>query len=125
MEAVYHDPLLPGYWFDKPLIYTTHAIERCVEREIEQLDYLPITSKLADCDKDSSGNVASVCFKIDGENPYYIVLSVDGCVITVFNYDKKSMKRYSHRKNKRRFYEDRLGKVYGNSNHKLILSKKF
>lgn len=125
MEAVFKDPLLPGFWFDKPLIYTVHASERCIEREIEQLDFLPINSKLVDCDKDKSGRVSSVCFKIEAERPFYMVLSVDGAVVTVFSNENKGMKRYCYRKNMRRFYTQRLNALYGDDNHKLIISKNF
>lgn len=125
MEAVFSDPLLPAYWFDKSLIYTNHAKERCVEREIEELDFLPINSKLVDCDKDKSGRVCTVCFKIESDKPHYMVLSIDGAVITVFGVDKKGMKRYQHRKNMRRYYVNRLCTYFGDDNHKLITTKKF
>ena len=125
MEAVFTDPLLPAFWFDKPLIYTVHAIERCTERNIEQLDFLPINAKLVDCDKDKSGRVCSVCFKVETDKSFYMVLSVDGVVVTVFSNENKGMKRYNHRKNMRRFYVQRLNALYGDDNHKLILSKNF
>ena len=122
MEAVFSDPLLPAYWFDKPLYYTNHAKERCMEREIQELDFLPISAKLVDCDKDKSGRVCAVCFKVDS---FYIVISVDGAVVTVFNNENKGMKRYNHRKNERRFYTKKLISYFGDENHKLISSKKF
>jgi hypothetical protein len=125
MEAVFKDPLLPAYWFDKPLIYTIHAKERCVERDIDELDFLPINSKLVDCDKDKSGRVGSVCFKIDSDNPHYMVLAIDGAVITVFGLDKKGMISYQHRKNLRRYYVKQLNVIYGDENHKLISHKRF
>lgn len=112
----------PEYWFDKPLIYTHHAQDRRLQRAIKFHDYLPINSKLMDCEKDANNNVSFLCFKINDDGDCYIVTH-DGVVITVFNSNDKKFDAYTHRKNLRRFHKNKLIASFGSTRHCLIPKK--
>ena len=112
----------PEYWFDKPLKYTIHARERCLDRAIFPLDFLPINSKLIDCDKDSNNNIKAMCFKVNEKGDCYLI-SHDGVVITVFSCKDDNYDTYVHRKNTRRYHQGYLNAYFGNSNHRLIPRK--
>lgn len=108
-----------AYWFDKPLIYTNHAKERCLDRAILFYDFLPISSKLMDCERDNKGNITVLCFKINQKGDCFIV-SHDGIVITVFNCNDKGFNSYVHKKNLRRYHQNYLNAYFGDSTHRLI-----
>ena len=112
----------PEYWFDKPLIYTNHATERCLERAILFYDFIPINSKLMDCEKDCNNNIKFLCFKINDKGDCFIVTH-DGVVITVFNSQDKGFNKYTHRKNLRRYHKNNLIATFGDSTHRLIPRK--
>lgn len=112
----------PEYWFDKPLIYTAHANERCLDRAILFYDYLPINSKLMDCERDDKNNIIFLCFKINERGDCFIV-SHDSTVITVFNCNDRKHDSYIHRKNLRRFHKNKLIASFGNTRHWLIPKK--
>jgi hypothetical protein len=112
----------PEYWFDKPLIYTFHAEERCIERKIKRLEYLPITSKLIDCDKYPNGVVKAMTFKVNDVGDCFVLAS-DGSVITVFSCKDKNYDKYVYRKNEYRYHVNRLNTYFGNSSHRLIPRK--
>ena len=112
----------PEYWFDKPLTYTIHAKERCLERRILPVDFLPINSRLVDCETDVNNNIKTLFFKVNEKGDCY-VLSHDGVVITV--YDCKNNKKPVHilRKKTRRYHDNKLAVSFGSLNHKLIPRK--
>ena len=110
------------YWFDKPLIYTAHANERSLDRAILFYDYLPINSKLMDCERDANNNIIFLCFKINEKGDCFIVTH-DGVVITVFNCNDRKFDSYVHRKNLRRFHKNNLIASFGNTRHSLIPKK--
>ena len=112
----------PEYWFDKPLKFTNHAKERCLDRAVFSHDYLPINSKLIDCEKDSNNNIKTLCFKVNEKGDCYIV-SYDGVVITVFNCNDKRYDKYIERKKTARYHESYLNAYFGHSAHKLIPRK--
>ena len=112
----------PEYWFDKPLIYTHHAQERCLERAILFYDFLPINSKLMDCEKDSNNNITFLCFKINERGDCFIITH-DCVVITVFNCFDRGFNKYTHRKNLRRQHKNNLIAYFGDSTHRLIPKK--
>ena len=72
----------PKSWEGRILRYSAHARERCDERDIPQIVYLPADSRLADVDLDDWG-VAAVTFKVPrGDDSFFLVLSADGLVVT-------------------------------------------
>ena len=72
----------PKSWEGRALRYSVHARERCDERDIPQIIYLPADSRLADVDMDDRGVVA-VTFKVlRGDDSFFVVLSADGLVVT-------------------------------------------
>ena len=78
------DPADPWSWANRPLHYTVHARNRCEEREIPKITYLPADSRLADVDL-SDAQVEAVTFKVSsGDDSFFMVLGVDGCVLTVY-----------------------------------------
>jgi hypothetical protein len=115
------NPTETMYWFDKPLTYTIHASDRCIEREIPPVDFLPISSKLVDCVRDAKGNPVRLTFKVNIENPYYIAISAQGVVLTVFRQTKKkSIIHHDNIKNKKKRYVQIYNKVFGSADHEFI-----
>lgn len=112
----------PEYWFDKPLRFTIHAKERCLDRAILRHDYLPINSKLVDCEKDPDNNIKAMCFKVNEKGDCYLITS-DGVVITVFSCKDNKYDTYVYRKNERRHHVNILNTYFGYSNHRLIPRK--
>ena len=115
------NPTDPEYWFDKPLNYTFHASQRCESRGIQQLDFLPIKSKLVDCDKDLNGNPTRLVFKVnDGLKEYQLVMSVHGEVLTVYHVHKGLYETTQKHKHYKRFVNNQYAKVLGSQNHEMI-----
>jgi hypothetical protein len=115
------NPTDPEYWFDKPLNYTYHATERCVSRGIQQLDFLPIKSKLVDCDKDLNGNPTRLVFKVnDGLKEYQLVMSVHGEVLTVYHVHKGVYEMSQKHKHYKRQVNNQYATVLGSRDHELI-----
>lgn len=82
------DPCNPSCWSGEPLRYSVHARNRCEEREIPAIVYLPADSRLADVDL-SDAQVEAMTFKVpSGDDSFFMVLSVDGCVVTVYRKDQ-------------------------------------
>jgi hypothetical protein len=112
----------PEYWFDKPLKFTAHAKERCLDRAILPKDFLPINSRLIDCERDANKNIKALCFKVNERGDCYIV-SNDGIVITVFSCKDDKYDTYVYRKNERRYHVSYLNAYFGHSSHNLIPRK--
>lgn len=95
------DPCDPWSWSGQPLRYSVHARNRCEEREIPEIVYLPTESRLADVDL-SDDQVEAVTFKVlCGDDSFFMVLSTDGCVVTVYRKDQ-AFKTSQHCKQRRR-----------------------
>ncbi len=87
------DPCDPQSWALRPLRYSAHAEQRCEERNIPQLFYLPPDSRLSDRDLGDRG-VETVLFMVPrGDDAFFLLLNVDGCVITTFR--KGSRREYA------------------------------
>lgn len=110
------------YWFDKPLIYTNHATERSLERAILFYDFLPINSKLMDCEKDHNNKITFLCFKINDKGDC-LIITYDCVVITVFNCNDKRFSEYTRKKNLRRRHKNNLIACFGTGTHRLIPKK--
>lgn len=94
------DPCNPRSWSGQPLRYSLHARNRCEEREIPEIVYLPADSRLADVDM-SNSQVEAVTFKVPrGDDSFFMVLNIDGCVVTVYRKDEAF--GASHRRKQRR-----------------------
>jgi len=94
------DPCRPSCWSGVPLRYSVHARSRCEEREIPKITYLPADSRLADVDL-SDAQVEAVTFKVSsGDDSFFMVLGVDGCVLTVYrkNQAYKTAQRLKQRR---------------------------
>lgn len=82
----FRDPASPEYWRNRALTYTNHARERAQERGIRLLRSLnPEDLRLCDCDMGLEG-LRHVTFKVmaDAGEPYFVTLSVDAVVITMY-----------------------------------------
>ena len=78
------DPCDPRSWAGQPLRYSAHAAQRCEDRNIPQMLYLPPDSRLSDRDLGDQG-VETVLFLVPrGDEAFFLLLNVDGCVITTF-----------------------------------------
>ena len=67
-------------WFDVPLVYSDHAIQRAEERNMKIYSYLPVTSELIKTKEDGS-----CTFKfIEGDMYVVIVLIKGGRVLTTY-----------------------------------------
>lgn len=118
------NPTDPEYWFDKPLIYSYHAIQRCDSRGILPLDFLPIRSKLVDCDKDMNGNPKRLVFKVnDGIKEYQLVMSAEGEVLTVYHVHKGLYELVQNKKHTKREINTNLAHFFGSRDHELIPDK--
>ena len=83
------DPADPISWSCRRLRYSDHALERIASRSIPEQPYLPATSRLADLDV-TDERVEAMLFKVtECDDPFFLVLSTDGCVITVFRKGKE------------------------------------
>lgn len=121
LVVMLYNPTDTKYWFDKPLIYSKHAMKRCNEREIEPLDFLPLSSKLSDCTRDGKGNPVRVTFKVLDANPYYVSITHKGVVTTVFRkISKKSAVHYNNLARKKKQYIEVYNKMFGGADHHMI-----
>jgi hypothetical protein len=67
-------------WFDVPLVYSDHAIQRAEERDMKIYSYLPVASELVKCKDDGS-----CTFKfIEGDMYIVIVVIKGGRVLTLY-----------------------------------------
>ena len=67
-------------WFDVPLVYSDHAIQRAEERDMKIYSYLPVTSELV-----KSKDDGSCTFKfIEGDMYIVIVVIKGGRVLTSY-----------------------------------------
>lgn len=102
------DPCDPRWWTSRRLRPSAHAAQRCQERDILPLAFLPDDSRLVDRDLDDRGRLNVVVFKVSTEQPFFAVLGVDGTVITVFlNNKDKEYAEWQRVKQRRRAYQSR------------------
>ena len=115
------NPTDPEYWFDKPLVYSYHARQRCESRGILPLDFLPIRSKLVDCDRDLNGNPTRLVFKInDGIKEYQLVMTASGEVVTVYYVHKGTYELAQNKKQSKREINTTLATFFGSRDHEMI-----
>ena len=81
------------YWFDKPLVYTTHSVNRSYERYVPPVIFLPLNAKFIELKSDKySFSYYNQIGKVR------IVLKDPGIVITTFYERPEKAKRVPHYK---------------------------
>lgn len=81
-------------WFDVPLIYSDHAIQRAEERNIKVYSYLPVTSELI-----KSKDDGSYTFKFIEDDMFIaIVVAKGGRVLTTYSIASVKPKKKVRRK---------------------------
>jgi hypothetical protein len=94
-----------GFWGGRKLRYTTHALVEAKNEEIPILEFLPEDARLSDTDSNAQGIYAMVWKITDEQNDYFIVLGVNGDVITSFRKSqKKDLLKWRRNKDRRHLY---------------------
>jgi len=79
------------------LRYSWHALDRAYERSLPVLDTLPDDARLADRDEDAS------IFRVsDDRGPFFLVISDDGTVVTLFRKTAANWRKWQEAKAIRR-----------------------
>jgi len=84
-------------WFDIPLEYSEHAIERCNERNTPMFDYLPIKAKFVATNVTMSGQVFKFIIKC-GYEDLCIIITTSGLVVTTYFIESQKQVRKRFRR---------------------------
>jgi len=97
-----NDKTSPLYWFDKPLKYTPHSYDRCYERFVPFLEYLPLDAKF-ECTQNEGKRFCFLYYNSIGK--VRVVITEPGIVITT--YYLLTPKRSKVKFEKRHYIPDR------------------
>ena len=81
-----NDKTSPLYWFDKPLIYSEHAILRSFQRYIPIIHFLPLDAKFEGMSNDR------YCFSYFNQVSKVMILLSDNCDVVTTYYLRLKVK---------------------------------
>jgi hypothetical protein len=84
-------------WFDIPLEYSEHAVDRCNERNTPMYSYLPIKAKFLASNVTMSGQVYKFLIK-SGFDDLCMIITTSGLVVTIYYIGNKKQARNRFRR---------------------------
>jgi hypothetical protein len=84
-------------WFDIPLEYSEHAIDRCNERNTPMYTYLPIKAKFLSSNVTMNGQVFKFLIK-SGFDDLCMIITPSGLVVTIYFIENQKQARNRFRR---------------------------